>query len=76
LGQEPGKSHFIFSAKQQVNDYLKEKADEGKITYSTLATGAFFDWSVYCYSSFLLRLRLVAIKYQARRGMMDENEHN
>jgi hypothetical protein len=52
LDQEPGKSHFIFSAKRQVYDYLKEKAAEGKITYSTVATGAFFDWCAYCYSSF------------------------
>jgi hypothetical protein len=47
LDREPGKSHFILAVKQQVNDYLKEKADEGKITWSAIANGPFFGWGTY-----------------------------
>jgi len=49
LDQEPGKSHFIFDAKRKVVEYLKEKAAEGKITWTALAVGGFFDWGLTNY---------------------------
>jgi hypothetical protein len=44
LSHEPGKSQTIFTPKLKVNEYLEEKASEGKIEYTVVATGPFFDW--------------------------------
>jgi len=46
LSNSPGKDQQIFGGKQAVNAYLREKADQGKITYTNIATGPFFDWGI------------------------------
>lgn len=36
----------VFTPKIEVQKYLKEKADEGKISYTLVFTGPFFDWGL------------------------------
>lgn len=47
LAHEPGKHQAIFTPKHKVNEYLAEKASEGKIEYTVVSNGPFFDWGMY-----------------------------
>jgi hypothetical protein len=52
LAHSPGREEPIFSAKHKVHDYLAEKASEGVIEFTTIATGPFFDWGMYYETTF------------------------
>jgi hypothetical protein len=47
LAHSPGREEPIFGAKNRVHDYLAEKASEGAIEFTTIATGPFFDRGMY-----------------------------
>jgi hypothetical protein len=46
LYNEPGKSQTIFQAKHDAFAYVEGKAKEGKITWTTISNGSFFDWGL------------------------------
>ena len=43
---EPGKGQAIFKAKHDAFAYVESKANEGKITWTSIANGPFFDWTL------------------------------
>lgn len=43
----PGSYIEILAPKYKVRDYLGKKAAEGKITWTNVACGMFYDWSTY-----------------------------
>jgi hypothetical protein len=46
LYNAPGKNQAIFQAKHDALAYAEGKAKEGKITWTTIANGPFFDWGL------------------------------
>lgn len=42
----PGKNQTIFQAKHDAFAYVEGKAKEGKITWTTVSNGPFFDWGL------------------------------
>jgi len=44
--QENASKLPVFAPKIEIQKYLKEKADEGKISYTLVFTGPFFDWGL------------------------------
>jgi len=46
LYNAPGKNQKIFQAKHDAFAYVEGKAKEGKITWTTVSNGAFFDWGL------------------------------
>jgi len=45
----PGRQEPVFGVKHKVDDYIVEKASEGVIEYTSITTGAFFDWGLTNY---------------------------
>lgn len=45
----PGSWNEGLVPKYKVRDYLNKKAEEGKITWTNVACGLFYDWSRYSY---------------------------
>jgi hypothetical protein len=52
LAHSPGRDEPLFGAKTRVHDYLAEKASEGAIEFTTIATGPFFDWGMHYDTTF------------------------
>ena len=52
LAHSPGREEPIFGSKLKANDYLAEKASEGVIEFTSIATGPFFDWGMYYETTF------------------------
>jgi len=46
LYNAPGKDQPIFKIKVDARTYVEGKAKEGKITWTTISTGSFFDWGL------------------------------
>jgi len=46
LYNAPGKNQAIFQAKHDAFAYVEGKAKEGKITWTTISNGGFFDWGL------------------------------
>jgi len=46
LSTSPGKDQTIFQAKHDAFAYVEGKAKEGKITWTTISNGPFFDWGL------------------------------
>lgn len=46
LDNGPGSQQEFLAPRYRIRDYLNVKAAEGKITYTTVAPGLFFDWAL------------------------------
>jgi hypothetical protein len=46
LYNAPGKDQPILKVKVDARAYVEGKAKEGKITWTTIAVGPFFDWGL------------------------------
>lgn len=53
-GHEKLATMVFHKPKNDVRNYLQEKASEGKITWSSVSTGPFFDWGVSLFLSLSL----------------------
>lgn len=52
LAHSPGREESFFSGKHKVDDYIVEKASEGIIEFTSIATGPLFEWGMHCETNF------------------------